>query len=271
MKRRNRGQPRLLGCIAAATAALAVPVHAHATDPRTAPTAQEAGLRTLAWPGMARADAHPSARAASDGVASGRAVSGRSAPTRAEPVRVQPVAMPDYTAAAPGFPTSLTPATAFGVPPSVGAARIAAVPQPAAAQPSAVQPPVIQTPVVQTPVVQTPASRSPEPAAPPASADPMAPRADAPIHRMAQPQPSSGPVAEAEAQARPAAASDGPTRDGARYYSVHREAGRAPDPTTLPAPFFLDGARMDLAEPPPPPTIMRNQRGLAPSVADVGL
>ena len=56
-------------------------------------------------------------------------------------------------------------------------------------------------------------------------------------------------------------------RDGARYYSVHREAGREPDPTTLPAPFFLDSAPVDLAEPPPPPTLMRNQGGLAPSVA----
>jgi hypothetical protein len=50
---------------------------------------------------------------------------------------------------------------------------------------------------------------------------------------------------------------------------VHRGNGREPDAPVIPQPFFLDHAPVDLAEPPPPPTL-RNGRGLAPSIAEQG-
>jgi hypothetical protein len=81
----------------------------------------------------------------------------------------------------------------------------------------------------------------------------MAPRPDAPIHRLragADPQP---PAPDAPAEA--------PDPQGARYYSVHRAAGRQPDPTPLPQPFFLDAPPVDLAEPPAQPAIIRDAQG----------
>ncbi|MFN4295918.1 MAG: hypothetical protein ACK4FB_03685 [Brevundimonas sp.] len=231
---------------------------------------RQAGLRTLTWPGKAegpRPD-QPAAVAAAQTL--------ETAPPA--PLQIQPSVLPDYTASARPFPQGLTPANAFGSPPVVSAGPAwASTPVPysqvAAAGTAPVhaapapRTPVAQTPVAHTPVAQTPV-RSPRTEAGATGAmqatpgdDPMAPRADAPVRRMA---------ANAAAEAAPPAPRPrtGPdSRDGARYYSVHREAGRAPDPATLPAPFFLDSAPVDLAEPPPPPTLMRSQGGLAPSVA----
>ena len=113
------------------------------------------------------------------------------------------------------------------------------------------------------------------------SADPMAPRRDAPIFRLqrpsAQPAPASAQAAQPQAQAQtpadaqPAPAADAPSaQGGARYYSVHRQAGRQPDATPLPAPVYLDAlpvdltsppASTDLAEPPPAPNLIRNANG----------
>ncbi|MFN3816285.1 hypothetical protein [Brevundimonas sp.] len=246
---------------------------------------RQAGLRMLSWPGKAEAPRpeQPAAVPVAEALDVGPPA----------PLQIQPSVLPDYTAAARPFPQRLTPANAFGSPPVVssGQARSTPVPYsqvaavetapvhttPAPRTPAA-QPPAAQTPVTQTPVrsprTQAAPHNAPQPpsqiapqSAPPT--DPMAPRADAPIWRMgasggqAAPQPAPEPAAQAVPQPRPSA--DG--RDGARYYSVHREAGRTPDVTTLPAPFFLDSAPVDLAEPPPPPTLMRNQGGLAPSVA----
>jgi hypothetical protein len=63
---------------------------------------------------------------------------------------------------------------------------------------------------------------------------------------------------------------DAPAQGGARYYSVHRQAGRQPDATPLPAPNYLDAlpveldqpiASDDLAQPPEAPAVMRDAQG----------
>lgn len=108
------------------------------------------------------------------------------------------------------------------------------------------------------------------PAAVEAAADPMTPRPDAMIFRMGRPASASADTAQASpqpmqqglqqppqqapaprqmAQAAPSHAG-GPPREGARYYSVHREAGHEPDPLTLPDSVFVGGGTTDLAEPP---------------------
>lgn len=112
-----------------------------------------------------------------------------------------------------------------------------------------------------------------------APADPMAPRRDAPIFRMqrdapAASAPTPGPRGEAEPTpprpAQPAVPGDGPQRQGARYYSVHRQNGRAPDALDMPAPNYVDAlvvssidtiASQDLAEPAAGPTLIRDRDG----------
>ena len=112
----------------------------------------------------------------------------------------------------------------------------------------------------------------------------MAPRRDAPIFQLQRntpPPPAATPApAPAEGQA-PAAptpqpapqpvSNDAPVQQGsARYYSVHRQAGRQPDATPLPAPNYLDAMPVeltetpssdDLAQPPEPPAVMRDAQG----------
>ena len=129
---------------------------------------------------------------------------------------------------------------------------------------------------------------SPPPAAPAASpaVDPMAPRRDAPIFRMQQapaPAPVQAPPApQGQAEAAPAAPDprrvatvttnpdDRPVEQGARYYSVHRQAGREPDALTLPQPTYVDAlaittpvtlASQDLAQPDQGPTLIRDAQG----------
>lgn len=104
------------------------------------------------------------------------------------------------------------------------------------------------------------------------AADPMAPRADALIYRMGRdapapqqpvrPQPVQQQAAPHRlAQAAPTQANQ-PPREGARYYSVHREAGHEPDPLTLPESVFIGGGTTtDLAEPPPTPVTTRTVNG----------
>lgn len=86
----------------------------------------------------------------------------------------------------------------------------------------------------------------------PTATDPLAPRADAPIFRL-------------NSTTQPPA-----TPGGARYYSIHRQAGRQPDAPSLPAPLYLDAlpvqldnlpAGDDLAAPPPPPEVLRDANG----------
>lgn len=123
------------------------------------------------------------------------------------------------------------------------------------------------------------AALSPASAAPASTSatDPMAPRRDAPIFRLG---PSS--AAPAEAAAQPAAASgtsasqtsaDQGARAAtgqaqARYYSVHREAGRQPDPAVIPDPVFFDSVAIDLAAPPETPTREQDAQGRRASASD---
>jgi len=112
----------------------------------------------------------------------------------------------------------------------------------------------------------------------------MAPRRDAPIFQLqrntpqppaATPAPAPAP-AQGQAPATPAAptpqpaSNDAPSQGSARYYSVHRQAGRQPDATPLPAPNYLDAMPVelnetpssdDLAQPPEPPAVMRDAQG----------
>lgn len=127
-------------------------------------------------------------------------------------------------------------------------------------------------------------------------ADPMAPRRDALIFQMRSPTPPSVSVAapepapapshaEAPAPTRPImeAASSGeapPRQAGGRYYSVHRQNGREPDPLTIPEPTYVDGlvvseietmASQDLAAPEQGPTLIRDRNGnmrAAPAPSD---
>ena len=118
------------------------------------------------------------------------------------------------------------------------------------------------------PAVSPPASD----AAASQAADPMAPRRDAPIFRMQSTAPSPA-AAPREAPPAPSyAAADQPARDGARYYSVHRAAGRQPDATVLPTSVYLDHTPLnltdmptsaDLAEPPAAPAVTRTINGRA--------
>lgn len=99
--------------------------------------------------------------------------------------------------------------------------------------------------------------------------DPYAPRADAPVLRLRQ---TATPPAQTDAATQPARAG------GARYYSIHRQAGRRPDAPTLPAPVYLDALPVqlnnlpqgaDLAAPAAPPLLMRDAQGrLRPVIQD---
>lgn len=116
--------------------------------------------------------------------------------------------------------------------------------------------------------------------------DPMAPRRDAPIFRIQQsPAPTpvqAAPEPQPQAQTPPAAPEprrvatvtanpdDRPAAQGARYYSVHRQAGREPDALTLPQPTYVDAlaistpvtiASQDLAQPEQAPTLIRDAQG----------
>lgn len=131
---------------------------------------------------------------------------------------------------------------------------------------------------------------APSPAAAPVAGpvdDPMAPRRDAPIFRMQQtPQPAPvqapPPASQGQAEAAPVAPEprrvamvtanpdDRPSAQGARYYSVHRLAGREPDSLTLPQPTYVDAlaittpvtiASQDLAQPEQAPTLIRDAQG----------
>ena len=121
-----------------------------------------------------------------------------------------------------------------------------------------------------------------------AVADPMAPRRDALIFQMQQSPPQTAPQAAPRAEAapqsgpvmEPAVSSEGPTRQGGRYYSVHRQNGREPDALTIPEPTYVDGivasgietiASQDLAEPDQGPTLIRDRNGnmrAAPAPSD---
>lgn len=213
----------------------------------------EAGLRYLSWPGKPAVS--PAARRTE--APSPAPVRTASAPVADAPLERLP-APPPPPAPAPAARYGLTPASAFyrapvqPEPAPVTAQPYAAVaavaPAPAAVEPSAPPPP--QPPPA--PVSEPAPEPAPESAPEPAPVDPMAPRRDAPIFRL-QPQGAAAPAGQS-----------------VRYYSVHRQAGHAPDAIATPSPTYLDAlpveltqtpSSTDLAEPQAPPALMRTADG----------
>ena len=177
------------------------------------------------------------------------------APMQAEPAHSAPVeAAPVETA-----------------PPQATATRVAPSPYVPEPQPSAPQPePEPQMQAEPAPIPQQAAQAEPQPAPQPAVADPMAPRRDAPIYRLQRPQ--AGAPLDAAAVAASGQAAPTPTAgdNSARYYSVHRQAGRHPDAIPAPQQTYLDALPVqmaqtpqssDLAQPDGPPALIRNANG----------
>lgn len=204
-----------------------------------------------------------------------------------------PAPAPVYVAPAP------QPPVAYAPPPVTEAAPMAPSTTPVLAPPANSATSPAPTPVAAAPQpapVPAPASE-PAPGAPPApdapAFDPMAPRRDAPIFRLqraapsepvaspsapspatAAPQPQAQTQVQPQAQPQPLQAAP---QEGARYYSVHRQAGRQPDATPLPPAVYLDGlpvelttppASTDLAEPPAQPALIRNSNGRLQAAPD---
>lgn len=246
------------------------------------------GLRYLSWPGKAK--------------------TGQSAAPRAETPSPTPVGrsmpLPRIAAPAPAPAVAsrrgLTPASDWTTPPAA-ASSATLQPYVPSREPAAHAP----TPPVDA---QTAAAPSPAPSALPeqvlveaqgqaevASAaavfDPMAPRRDAPIFRLqaqaqpaveaprptasetsgSNPAPAPQPLLQTGAQPQlvQAALSSAPVL-GARFYSVHRQAGRKPDPIAPAQPIYLDAlpvemtqtpSSADLARPDGPPALLRNSDG----------
>lgn len=245
------------------------------------------GLRYLSWPGKPPVARGPDARASSAQTTAPRAT-----------LAALPLARLDAPAStAVAARRGLTPASDW-LSPAVASQPVsqprpyeATTPQPApvqvaSAQPEPVQAPIVRAPVVQAPVVQAAADRTapapqnaPQPA-PQADAlgDPMAPRRDAPIFRLTQTSmaaaaPAATPpvqTAAVQAEASPLASVPSAVPQGARFYSVHRQAGHRPDPIPQAQPVYLDAlpvemsqtpSSADLAQPDGPPALIRNRDG----------
>lgn len=121
----------------------------------------------------------------------------------------------------------------------------------------------------------TTVAEAPRPA-PGTAADPMAPRADALIFRL-RPQAATQPPDAGADQPTPRVYAEAttpvaaqPGQQGSRYYSVHRDAGHAPDRTALPEAVFYDSVALDLAQPPETEVPRRDAQGrlLAPTRSD---
>jgi len=180
-------------------------------------------------------------------------------PQRA-PMQAQPAQTPPVEAA----PVEATPA-------QTTATRVAPSPYVPEPQPSAPQPQ--PEPQMQAEPQPAPQQAAQEPApqqAQAAVADPMAPRRDAPIYRLQRPQ--AGAPLDAAAVAASGQAAPMPTAgdNSARYYSVHRQAGRHPDAIPAPQQTYLDAMPVqmaqtpqssDLAQPDGPPALIRNANG----------
>ena len=176
------------------------------------------------------------------------------APTPAEPAQTAPIE---------AAPVETAPARATRVAPSPY------VPEPQASAPQ----PEPQMQAEPAPVPQQAAQAEPRPVTQPdqpAVADPMAPRRDAPIYRLQRPQ--AGAPLDAAAVAASGQAAPTPTAgdNSARYYSVHRQAGRHPDAIPAPQQTYLDAMPVqmaqtpqssDLAQPDGPPALIRNANG----------
>ncbi|MEQ7154831.1 hypothetical protein [Brevundimonas aurifodinae] len=182
-------------------------------------------------------------------------------------------AMQPFNPPMPVTDGGLTPASAW-IGPRVAPAFAPGVPDPLsyattemAAAPVRAPPPAPVTPVRAEPAPPPPpASSMVQPtyasAPPPSSADgdPIAPRRDAPIFRLQSQRAAADGAAvqppRETTEAAPVQLSPAPTmapasgQPQARYYSVHRAAGRQPDPTVIPEPVFFDSVALDLAAPP---------------------
>lgn len=240
------------------------------------------GLRYLSWPGKPPVAARPAPRPA---VTQPDA----SQPTVVAANRTIPGAIPlARLAPAPSAATprsnGLTPASAWmgqpaTVPAQAAPVQSAPAPYTPAPQPQAPEPqPQPQAEVAPAPAPQQTAQAAPEsqpqpqpqPAEAVAVADPMAPRRDAPIYRLQRPQ-AGVPLDGAAVAANQQAAQMAPTGDNsARYYSVHRQAGRHPDAIQAPQQTYLDALPVemtqtprsnDLAQPDGPPALIRNANG----------
>ena len=114
------------------------------------------------------------------------------------------------------------------------------------------------------------AEAAPAPAAAPDVFDPMAPRRDAAIFSL-QRQPAAAVASDAPQAAEvQQVAQAGPYSQQARYYSVHRQAGRHPDAIAAPQQSYLNAlpveltqvqASKDMAEPDAPPQLIRDANG----------
>lgn len=254
---------------AVAACVAAAPVAAQQPPERTGDNGQSLGLRYLTWPGRTT-----SARAAPERPATTstrRPATTATAPVPTPTRRPTPAIIPHGTPAQPAAPGTVSP-VARGLTPA-NAWMTPATPAPAAPAPMA--PPPAAT-----------AAASPVPAA---VADPMAPRRDALIFQLqgaSDPTPAAPPQPQPQPQSRPVVAPSrtpvadsppGPAEQGARYYSVHRQNNRQPDPTPLPAATYVDAiavdlpaslASQDLAAPPEPPTLIRNAQGRLQAMPD---
>ena len=243
------------------------------------------GLRYLSWPGKPPVAARPAPRPSPR-----PAVTQPEAPqpTVVAANRTIPGAIPlARLAPAPSAATprsnGLTPASAWmgqpaPVPAQAAPVQSAPAPYTPAPQPQAPEPvqsqPQPQAEVAPAPASQQTAQAAPEPQPQPveaaAVADPRAPRRDAPIYRLQRPQ-AGVPLDGAAVAANQQAAQIAPTGDSsARYYSVHRQAGRHPDAIQAPQQTYLDALPVemtqtprsnDLAQPDGPPALIRNANG----------
>ena len=270
---------------------IAVNLAAGAAVAQQAPT-NASGLRYLSWPGkppvaarptpavsqaeasaptvtaanrtlpgaipLARLSPAPSVSAPrSNGLTPASAWMPQRAPMQAAPMPVEPA----HSAPVEAAPVETAPAQATRVAPS---------PYVPERQPSAPQPqPEPQRQAEPAPVPQQASQAEPQPAQA-AVADPMAPRRDAPIYRLQRPQ--AGAPLDAAAVAASGQAAPTPTAgdNSARYYSVHRQAGRHPDAIQAPQQTYLDALPVemtqtprsnDLAQPDGPPALIRNANG----------
>jgi len=244
-----------------AVSARATPTPAVIQTEAPAPTVTAAN-RTL--PGanpLARLSPAPSTTTPrSNGLTPASAWMPQRAPTPAEPAHSAPVE---------AAPVETAPARATRVAPSPYVPE----PQASAPQPQPEPQPEPQRQAEPAPVPQQAAQAEPQPAPQPAQAaiaDPMAPRRDAPIYRLQRPQAGAPLDAAAVAASGQAAQTPVAGDNSARYYSVHRQAGRHPDAIPAPQQTYLDAMPVqmaqtpqssDLAQPDGPPALIRNANG----------
>lgn len=155
-------------------------------------------------------------------------------------------------------------------------------PAPATAVAAAPQPETLRQQQAAAPTQAQAPAQTPVQAPAPAAVDPLAPRRDALIFSLQRNNANSAPAADAP-QATPSAEAVEPQQvalqaspqaapygQQARYYSVHRQAGRHPDAIAAPQQSYLNAlpveltqmpASKDMAEPEGPPQLIRDANG----------